>query len=165
MPVVYTTTVEERIAEVIEARLQLLVAGSSALAPVSEVIRPLRSGGYTPKDWQIVLTLGPKESVPDLNCPGNPPAMAYDQTYNIFCRVMASERDDTPVDAFVSAFLSEAQMAITNSTTWYQMNGYSIDAVFDSPEYVEGGGGGDGATIPLRVTYRVSENNPYEVRA
>ena len=158
--------VVEQIADVIVTRLVALQNDINAEVAVSEVVRPTRFANYTPKDNQIVITQGDNERVPELDHPGNPPATARRQRFNIRLHVMPSEKDTTAVDEHVNLFAAEVMQAITTpQATWHNFGALAIDAEFDSHEPIDSDGSFDGVNIPLLVTYRTSENDPYTVRS
>lgn len=160
-------TVRERIAREIYDRLELLTTGYSCVS-VSEVIRPTRMGGFTPKHLQIVLTLSDGETVPELMCPGNPPATCYRQQYNVRCHVMPSEQDDAIADAIVSTMAADVVSVISDESLfslWYQMDGLAINSEIGPIENIIPDGSYIGANVPVIVTYRTDENNPYNSRA
>lgn len=166
MPVTITRPVDERIASEIESRLQLLTAGWSEMVAVTEVVRVTVRGNYTPKDRQIVLAVGEHVRVPELDCPGNPPAEARQITFHIHCNSSPSEKDPTPQDEYNSVLAAEVRRAICQpGNYWHTIGGLAIDAQFLDAQTMEGDGSFGGVTVPLAVTYRISENNPYEVRA
>lgn len=162
--------VSERIASVLFGRLQFLAAQYSVYTPASEVIRPTRLGGYTPKHLQIVLTQEAPAINEELGCPGNPPATAFDLLFNIRCHVLPSEKDITVVDEIINTFAADVVMVVTDEVThdqgpWYTMNDLAINAEFQTQEAIEPDGSFVGVNVPLLVTYRTDENNPYNVRA
>jgi hypothetical protein len=161
-----SVTVVENIARVLLARLETLATANNGYnTRAKEVIRPERLGGWTPKDLQIVLTQGAAEEVPDLSYPGNPPAVAIRQTFNIRCHVIPSERSTTPVETIINTFSSDVRKCVTSPTSWHQFGGYSIDAEFTGREDIAADGGPDGFNMPIAILYRTSENDPYTVRA
>jgi len=126
----------------------------------------LRLGEYTPKDSQIVVTQANPERVPELDCPGNPPALCWSQRFNLNLHVMPSESEDTPVDQLVNQFAADVMKAVTTSVDqWHTFGGFARDAEWLSQENIETGEGCDGINVPLEVRFRASENNPYEVRS
>lgn len=164
MSVVSVRPINERIAYALFERLQYLAAGYSPYTAVSEVIRPTRMGGYTPKHLQIVLTQDAPERNEELDCPGNPPAIAWDQRFNIRCHVMPSEKDPTPVDELVNTMAADVQQVVTDATDWHTFGDLALNAQWQTPENIDGDGGIDGINVPLVITYRVAENNPYQKR-
>ena len=156
----------ENIALEILDRLSGMV-GDTANYPIDiqEVIRPTRFGGFTPIDRQIVLTEGVESVVPELSCPGSPPAVASVRAFNIRCHLMPSERSDEAIDAQINEFTSNVKKAIcTPASSWHTFGGNALFAEWGAIQPFVADGGIDGINMPLRVTYRVSENDPYTQR-
>ncbi len=165
MPVTSVRPIVERIAVEIYDRLRKLAAGYSTQTYVSEVVRPTRLGDWTPKHLQVVLKNGTSERVPELDCPGNPPAICRKQTYNIHCHFMPSEKDTTPIDEYVETMAGDVVRVVCDATLWHTFGNIAVDAEFGDAEFDSGDGSFSTLTIPLQVTYRTSELNPFEVRA
>lgn len=165
MPLTNSRPVVEQIAVALFDRLKQLEAGYKDTSLVSEVVRPLRFGGYTPKHMQIVLTQDEPTQLPELSYPGNPPAVAWQQRFHIRCHLMPSELDPIPLDEYVNIFASDVIEVVTGvGSGWHTFGGLAIDSSFDSLEMIEADGGVDGCNLPLRVIYRVSERSPYQGR-
>lgn len=164
MSLTITKPVPERIADVIEARLQKIVAGGSIYVAGYEVVRPTRNGNFTPQDNQLILVQDEIEMVSDLMCPGNPPATAYRVTYNIYAHSLVSETEETPGDYFSNYLMAEIKKAIVDAPAWYHMDGLAIDSQFGSPALISNDGGVDGVNVPVTVTFRVTEGDMMEVR-
>lgn len=159
-------SVVEQIALVIQSRLDAMIDNAiNYTIDVSEVVRPTRFGDFTPKDRQIVLVQGPQEMVAELSHPGNPPAQAFRQVFQVRCHVMGSERSTETIDELLNQFQSDIVKAITSAgSTWHTFGGLAIDAQFMSVEYVSADGGIDGVNCPLAVTYRTDEDDLTQVR-
>lgn len=165
MPIASAGPVVERIAVELLNRLRQLEAGYADASAVVEVIRPTRLGNYTPKHLQIVLTQDSPEQADELNRPGNPPAVAWEQRFNIRCHVMPSELDPVSIDEYINSTAADIVRVVTASGVgWHTFNDLAIDARFDALEMMEADGGIDGFNLPLRVLYRTSELTPYDVR-
>ncbi len=165
MSVADARPVVERIAVILYDRLNQLTAGYAPTSSVREVIRPKRLGGYTPQHMQIVLTQDDPVEVPELNRPGNPPSVAWEQRFNIRCHIMPSESDPTPVDEYINTFAADVVEVITDAGAgWYTFGSLAVDSHFDAMEMIEADGGIDGFNLPLRVIYRTSEWTPYQAR-
>ena len=163
MPV--TLSVLELIAVELERRLKTLAVGSTYDTKLSEVIRPKRLETFTPKHLQVILTQGPSERIDELSYPGNPPAIAYRQTFNIRCHVMPSERSCEAVDKIINQMRADIiSVVCTPQADWYQFDGQSIDAAFESEEPILSEGI-DGINLPIAIVYRTDENDPYTRRA
>ena len=169
MPVTEVRPVNERIIKEVVERLQLLTAGYSDYFRSPYVKREVFHNTETPKPYGIIVTQGSDERVAELDCPGNPPALAYRMPINIRCRIMPSETDSTPVDEYINVIAAEVQRVVCDQTEldfrWHTFEDLAIDAEWATVEMISGEGGFEGINVPLLVTYRVTEGNPFEVRA
>ena len=156
----------EEIAVVIFSRLDKLAKKYDVTTNLAAAVRPTKVGGFTPQDGQIELTEGEEEVDESLSHPGNPPATARIQTFNILARAMPSEKDPTPIGKIISEMKADIVRTIcTPAATWHTFGGFAINARWGSPEKIAPGGEFDGVTMPMMVTYRTDENNPYNFRA
>ena len=157
--------VVETIAVEIESRLQSMIGDDDYSTVIVEVHRPRRFAQFTPKNNQVVLVQGQTERVSTLDHPGNPPAIAIRQTFEIHCHVMQDERDESAIDSLLNSFHADIVKALAGgSSTWHTFAGNAIDAEWGAVNYVQADGGLDGVQIPLLVTYRVSEDDLTELR-
>lgn len=158
-------TVIEEITAVLIDRLETLI-DSVEETTVSEVIQPTRLGTWTPRDLQIVVVQANPELVPELMCPGNPPAEAWRQVFNLYLHLKPSETDDEPSDPKLNRFVADVRKVVCQpQTTWHNFDGWSIDANWLTMDNIDSGEGIDGINVPLAITYRTDQNNPYQVRA
>ena len=166
MPV--TLTVLEKVAVALTERLEAMIADENDdyQTEVTSVLRLPRNGGeYTPEHLQILVRQGDDE-IDDEQCrPGNPPAIAHRQTFNLRCHVMTSERDTDVVDSISNTFCADVIKCLTAPTNWCQFGSVSYDATIKSPEPINEDGGPDGFNLPIVIVYRVDENNPYNARS
>ncbi len=164
MPV--TLTVLEEIAVALFDRLEAMVDSDDYQTEVSGVLRLPRNGGeYTPEHLQIIIRQGDDEIDDELSYPGNPPAIAHRQTFNLRCHVMTSKRDTDPVESIINTFQADVIKCLTAGNNWYQFDGNATDAKIGSPEPINEDGGPDGFNLPISILYRVDENNPYNARS
>lgn len=161
-------SVPEMIAEEIRLRLLELTIANGYLFDISEVARPTRRG----ENWQrkhlgVGIVQGDSERLTDLDHPGNPPAIAYATEFQLMCVCRDSISTTDPKMISVNQMTAEVIYALTeNQSNWHTFGGLSFNAEIGSPSPFDGGDGEiDGALLPITVHYRVSENNPYEVRA
>lgn len=165
MPVTTKVPVITKISDEMFARLQSLISGASGPYDIRDVVRPTKLATYTPAHGLIVLTRGDVVRVPELDCPGNPPAIAWRQTFLIRVHIAPSERDATPVEVYEDVMEAEIHNAIRTDATWHTFDDNAIDAEFEAVQTVTGDGGYEGISVPVVVTYRVDEGDPYTVRA
>jgi hypothetical protein len=155
-----TLPVSERIAELVTERL------FSDGTATGGVIRPTRIGGFQPKDYQLIITQGAKSPNDDLSCPGNPPAIAWDFPITIAGVLRQSETDETAIDTIKNTFEADVIKAINSGSAWWSWDGLAIDSKISGvSDYQAADGSGSGFEMTLTITYRVAENDPYEVMA
>lgn len=169
MPVTETRPINERIVKEVVERLQLLTAGYSDFFVAPYAKRERFHDTETPKPYGIIVTQGGDERLPESDCPGNPPALAYTLTINIRCRIMPSETDTTPVDEYINVIAAEVKRVVCDESDldygWHTFEDLAFNAQWGSHELVSSDGSFEGLSVPLSVMYRVSEGNPFEVRA
>lgn len=157
-------TILENIAVELERRLNLMVGNTDYGTNVFEVIRPTRLDGFTPRNRQIVMTQGEEEISEELSCPGNPAAIARIQRFNIRCHIMTDELARDAIDTNINSFAADVVLAVTDDyATWHTFDNNAIDAAWGNRELVAADGGIDGMNLPLFVTYRTDENDPYTI--
>ena len=159
--------VSERIADTIVSRLQNITTANGYSLDVESVTRPnAKANDWRPRHQCIVVQQGNTDRNPTLDCPGNPPAICYETTYNLYGFILPSDHATTPVDEEVNTLESAMKRAVVdNSVHWVYMDGLSILAEFGSSQpYRSDEGDNQGLVLPLTVTYRVSELDPTEVR-
>lgn len=166
MPVVNADKpVVSRISDEIFRRLETLGDLQNSVMQFESIERPTRLATYTPKHGTVVLTRGEVARVPDLDCPGNPPSLAYKQTFLIRVHIAPSERDETPIELYEDVAEAEVIRAIKSDPLWHQFDGNAINAEFSAVVLQSDDGGYAGIAVPVDVTYRVTEGDPFEVRA
>lgn len=153
-----------RISNEIFDRLSTLVGVGEGTYRIPDVVRPTRSQTYTPQHGLVVLTRGEYVRVPELDCPGSPPAIAYQQTFLVRVHIAPSELDNTPVEIYEDIMEAAVIKAIRNSDDWYNFNGDAINAVFQAGQLSTSDGSYDGIAIPVQVMYRIAEDDPYTSR-
>lgn len=149
--------IDEAIFQEIVSRLQI-VDGSTIVEYRRE------PGNWTPTHRQICIVKKTPERVPELDYPGNPPAMAWRMPVNLRLHFQQSETDTMPGSTAISEFIAEVHQEICLPDNWYQWDGKAVDTQFGNTELVSPTGAFDVAVIGLLVTYRHSEGDPFEVR-
>jgi hypothetical protein len=159
-----SVAVIEQIADVLFNRLSALLDQDLYDDPASSIIRPTRYSDITPEDRQIVVSQGDDEIVDELSYPGNPPSIARRQVFNIRCYLMPSDRDARSVDEQINQLFADVVRAVYTSSTWHTFDNLAVDAGWLAKEYFSSDGGIEGFTMPLAITYKTDEGNPYNVR-
>jgi len=161
MPVAEPDIVE--ILETIEERLSHLVA--------EEIVLPSRENyddgdvgiPQSPKDKQIVVSVGDCTRIPELDLTGNPPRECWEIDYRIRLRLMPSETDQESIDKKLIRFVRDVRRAITGATAydpeWHTFGGEAIDAAWGSTMQRlihDGTSQSDGYVLSLLVRIRVT---------
>ena len=158
-------TIVEQIAVVIYERLRTLLIAGTENTRVKEVVRPTYPANYTPRDYQIVLTQGETEIIDGMGCPGNPPATCFVTTYDMRMHILPSETSTVPKATLLNQFVADVRKVITTpQNTWQQFDNLAFDARFGPTQEINDEGF-DGTNLPLIVSYRTDENDPYTGRA
>jgi hypothetical protein len=156
MPVV--VPVDEAITEAVFRRLELV--------PYCTATRQTKQDDeWTPEDLQLILVKQFPTREPELDYPGNPPAIAWRLTLNIRLHVMPSQHDELPTDQLLSELSASVMQTLTADPLWHNWGGLAIDTTFGDMEHEPSESGLESVLLPLEITYRVSETDPYQVRA
>lgn len=158
--------IPERIAGVIVTRLEAITTTNGYAITVDDVIRPDRQArAYTPKNNLIIVEQADSVPVPELDHPGNPPAICEALTFQIYALNRPADKSETPAATNSNTLEACIKKAICSSSDWYHFSNLAIDAVFGTTQQLEGTNGDHvGVMIPLVVNYRYSETDPFEVR-
>lgn len=161
------TAVPELIATEIVTRLQQITTGNGYAFSVSEVVRPTRlQQSITPKHHQIQVVQTVNAFNPQMTHEGSPPAIAYDVVFNLHCFIRDSDSSTTPRATLENDIEASVRKAICNASDWYNFDGNAIIADWGQARpFVSQEGEHSGIVVPLIVTYRVSETDPYTARA
>lgn len=121
-------------------------------------------GHWTPQDMQICVVKRNPERAPELDYPGNPCAVAWRMTVNIRMHIMQSETDSTPASTPISEFVASVLETVTTPSNWWQWDAKAVLTDMGTIEFTRPVGSFDSAMLPLVITYRHSENDPFTVR-
>lgn len=162
------TPISELITEVVVARLQQITQANGYEFDVTSVDRvPLHDEGWTPRDLSMAVVQADDIRNDAESHHGNPPAEARDLTLHIKCIVRPSSRSTVTYETNMNQMAAAARKAITTpNVNWYQMDGYAINTMIgDNTPFPLAAGGHAGTTFTLLITYRISETDPFTVRA
>lgn len=160
------TPIPELIAAEIVSRLEEITTANGYAFTIPFVRRVNRDGrNWTPQDNAIaVMQSGDEQRLPDMDCPGNPPANAYQQTWEIRGYVRQSESTFTAEDTQLNQMTASIRKAIAeNSGNWVTMGGNSFNAMFGSSR-IEKSAEHTVAVVELDTMYRISELDPFTAR-
>jgi hypothetical protein len=158
-------SIQEQILLKIKQRLQLIDEDDGYETTVNgTVIRPARFWTESPLDYQIIVVSSSLTENALLSCPGNPPAVAWDMPVTVTGLVRPSEDDTTPIDTLQNEFQTDIIKALTDAVSWHNWDTLGIDTKITSVEkFVTDEV--SGVRVNLTVTFRVSEDNPFESRS
>ena len=158
------TAVSEPILQKIATRLALITVVGGYEVTVSEVVRPTRYGGFRPQHLQLVVTQNNLNKNEELSAPGNPPATAWDMEVVIAGLLMPLESATDKIDALRMQFSSDVIKAIcTPQASWHNWDTLAIDTVVGNVDDVTTEEA-SGFKVAITVTFRTTENNPYQSR-
>ena len=157
---------EERIAEELVRRLGQVVVSEDQQIRLAKVYRVNRDAtDWTPENNTIVVVQGTATRLPELDCPGNPPADAYLLEFAIVLFIRQRDRETDADQAEVNQLVALAKRAVTSTSDWYTFDGICMDAEFgETTPFVPANGSMAGASVQLNTTFRVSELDPFLVR-
>lgn len=172
-----TTPVQTLIALELESRLNRITVANGFNFDVAAVVRSNRDGSnFLMQHLSIRIDQTSCERNTELDYAGNPPALCWMQTYEIKCFCRNSNEPegvdverDTAYKKNVNEMAAAVIEAITNPpvspSTWHTLGGRTFD-VQQGPleEFASDDGEYCGITVPLVCFFRVSENNPFEIR-
>jgi hypothetical protein len=158
------TPISEQIAAKVRTRLQSITVANGYELSVSEVVRPVRFDGWRPQNNQLIVTQGNLSKNEELSVPGNPPATAYDLEFTIAGLLMPTESSTSKIDTLRNTFASDTIKAIcTPAASWHNWDTLAIDTkVGDVTDITTEES--SGFKLSLTVTFRTTENNPYQSR-
>lgn len=159
----------------IVSRLELLLVEDDSVysTVVDEVVVPSRKQldeednaiPETPKDNQIIVTVGDFNRIEAYNTAGNPCLEGWRVEFRIRLRVMPSEDDSEGVDFKLLRFMRDVRKAISGGATydhnWGKMDGNALDSRWgETFERVinDGTSQSDGYIMPLLVDMRLTES-------
>ena len=145
---------------------QIVANVRTRIADAFTAYRSTRTANWQPKDQ--VVNVYQEDAIPnaELSCPGNPPSIAYDLPVIIAGIVKPSDKETSSIDTFRNRMGADIIKAATTGNLWHTWGGLAINTTLGSIEpYSDETGGVGGVMVRMLITYRVSENDPYQVRA
>lgn len=163
-----TLPVLERIAVELVERLEEITTANGYSLTVAGVLRPSRlaweSSAY--KNKTLVVMQGENIRVEELDCFGNPGSLAWQVTFNVHCVARQDDSDSDSFNTLPNELDSCVRKAVADANNWHQFSGLAVNAEFGTTTHtVPAEGEASGAVVPIIITYKVSETDPYEVRA
>jgi len=136
------------------------------LAYSADTQRSARVGKWQPKDGTLIVNLVSLVQNEELSCPGNPPAQAWDMEVEICGLLKPSDTDATPIDTYKNRLYSEIIKACCDGISgWWKWGERAINSAFTGvAEHTDGDGAFAGVKVTMVTTFRVDEDNPFNVR-
>jgi hypothetical protein len=152
------TAIVEQIAQAIATQLATITTDNGYALTVSEVLRPTRLGiDVSPDHYGIVLLAGQRQRETEYDRMGNPPAIAWRQTWSLDLCLRVSDDSTTPIDQLAHAFETEVIQAVFADRTW---GGIALDTQYSGVEYLPAGEAYEGMTLLIDTIYRTEEDDP-----
>jgi hypothetical protein len=128
---------------------------------VGEVVRPRRTGeNYAPASYGIAVIQGECERAEIYDEQSNPPIIGWRLAIACDCVLRLSEASTTPMDKALNQFEAAVQKCLMADQTY---GGLAILTELGPTQY-SAGNGVEGVTVWAHLTYRVSDDDPYEQR-
>ena len=160
------TPISEQIAVVVRNRLAAISTGSGYETTTTGAIRPTKQGVTQPKDYQIIVKEGDKTENAELSHPGNPMAVAWNFPFLIRGIVRPSDTNTTALGTIKNTFEADVDKSLRSVANWHTFGGLAINATITQAVQEDSDDVGAGVFVmTLNVIYRVSETDPYTVRA
>jgi hypothetical protein len=145
---------------------QIMANVKTRMAAAFTAFRSTRVATWQPKDLVVHVHQGSLTPNQELSCPGNPPATAYDLEAIVAGIVKPSDAETIAVDTFRNRMGADIVKAATDAALWHQWGGLALNTVHGPIEdYMDETGGFAGVMVRFTITFRVDENDPYQVRA
>lgn len=173
-----TTPLPELQALEIVRRLQDITIANGYAFSASQVARSNRDGdAFEYRHLSIRVDQGGQDRLPELDCPGNPPAICWTQEFQVRCFCRNSNRAEQPdieagepasvnVNTMAAAVYAAITSEATDPSMWQTMGGNATDTELGALEmFIADDGEYHGAAIAINCIYRVSETNPFEKRS
>jgi hypothetical protein len=161
------TAVPELIAIELKSRLEAITVANGYEITAQAVYRVNRDAtGWTPRDKTLVISQQGAERDEEADHEGNPPAIGFVLPFLITGFVRQSDRATAPDQSRVNQMEASIRKAITSEANWHTFDGNAYNAQLGGASNIsEDEGRFAGVAVELQVFYRVSETDPYTVRA
>jgi hypothetical protein len=145
---------------------QIMSNVKTRMAAAFTAYRSTRVASWQPKDLVVHVHQGALTPNAELSCPGNPPATAYDLEAIVAGIVKPSDAETIAVDTFRNRMGADIVKAATDAELWHQWGGLALNTTHGPIEdYMDETGGFAGVMVKFTITFRVDEDDPYQVRA
>jgi hypothetical protein len=155
-------SIKEQITAAVATALEGISVANGYNVDVTEIVRPRRTGErFTPVNYGIAVIQGDCQRAEDYDLASNPPIIAWRLAIACDCVLRLSEASTTAMDTAVNELEADVQKCLMADQTF---GGLALLTELGAVEYPAGGNGAEGVTVWIYVTYRVSDDDPYEQR-
>lgn len=160
------TPVPESIATTLVTRLNAITIANGYAFTAASVDRVNRDATeWTPKNNSIVVIQGDSQRETVLDCPGNPPANGWRLPFAVAGFVRQSDRVTTADQSKENEIAAAIIKAVASVSNWHTFGGYAVNAEIGAVTRLPASESMAGVRVQFDVHYRVSEDDPFEVRA
>ena len=156
-----TLSVKEKITAAVATALEAITVANGYQIDVGEVVRPRRTGeNYAPAGYGIAVIQDAAERATEYDEQSNPPIIGWRLAISCDCVLRLSEKSTTPMDKALNQFEAAVQKCLMSEQTF----GGLVILTELGPTQYSAGNGVEGVTVWAHLTYRVSDDDPYEQR-
>ena len=147
---------DEKIAQNLKTTLETITRAAGYNQTVAEVHRLTALDGFDMTHLHVVMV----EEAPEREREGAPAGcFAWRKTFSIVCCVRPSDDDESPIDAQLNRFAADVVKAVMADRT---RGGFAIETdVLDPIDVTDKDGVVEGRVVPVEVTYRHLDTDPY----
>jgi len=92
---------------------------------------------------------------------GNSGLLGWIQPFALVCYVLASDKEETPIDTRTNRVRADLEKALTNGEASRTRGGRAIDTFVGPPQAFDANAGSTGIIVLIIVRYRTKDNDPY----
>jgi hypothetical protein len=152
----------EQIAVKIATALAAITDADGATQAVTNVYRPETIEGYgrtSPANYSIDFLYGDPVRVPEIDAFGSNEIVGWDQPFDMFLNLKATDAGGTILEQIVEIFCSQVIKKLMATPTW---DGLAMNTFLgDQSWFINDEDGVIGKNIRIIVRYRVRKNDPY----
>jgi len=154
----------EIIVNQIAAALARITTANGYQVTVAEVYRPTKLGGHDRGgvgNYRIALTLPEPEPAPELDICGAEPVKGWMQPVMMDLLFRPSDASTTAIEQTLNVFKADVVRCLFADPQW---QGYAVDTEMTPGQtWIDQDSGECGVSALVEVSYRIKENDPYQL--